>query len=63
MSNTQRPKALAKLAPPWPSKTHHLTPAEARDVYQYVVALEEALEGYRMAFRDALKLRNEGAQP
>jgi hypothetical protein len=31
-------------------------------VYQYVVALEEALEGYRMAFRDALKLRNEEAQ-
>jgi hypothetical protein len=47
MSNTQRPKALDKLAPPWPSKTHHLTPAEARDVYQYVAALEEERDHYR----------------
>jgi hypothetical protein len=63
MMTVKRPKGLAKLEPPWTSKIHHLTAAEAREVWQYVVGLEDALEGYRVAFKDALRLKEEEAQP
>lgn len=39
-----RPKALNKIGPPWPSKTHHLQPGEARDIWQYVEYLEMLVE-------------------
>jgi len=62
MSNTQRPKALANLAPPWTSQVRHLTPAEARDVYQYVVALEAEVANWRQVFETLELLKKHGGQ-
>lgn len=39
-----RPRALARIGPPWPSKTHHLQPNEARDIWQYIEHLEMLVE-------------------
>ena len=44
MDKLKRPQALAKLEPPWTSQVAHLTPAEARAVWQYVAGLEMEVE-------------------
>ena len=48
MSDLKRQYALAKLAPPYAAgKMIHLSPAEARDVYEYIVRLEMERDHWR----------------
>jgi hypothetical protein len=44
---SERPNAIHKITPPYTSEVRHLTPAEARALYFYIVRLEMEAEHYR----------------
>lgn len=50
---------MAKIGPPWPSKTHHLQPSEARDIWQYVEYLEMLVEHTQDLEADMYEVLNE----
>ena len=47
MNDLTRPEAVRRLAPPYTPQIRHLTPAEARELYEYIVRLEMEAEHYR----------------
>ena len=47
MNDLTRPSAIHKITPPYTSQVRHLTPAEARGLYEYIVWLEMEAEHYR----------------
>ena len=40
MNDLTRPEAVRRLAPPYTPQIRHLTPAEARELWTYITALE-----------------------
>lgn len=46
MSNLTRPEAVRKLAPPYTSQIRHMSPAEARELWTYITALEAERDHY-----------------
>ena len=47
MTHLDRPSAIHKITPPYTSQVRHLTPAEARELYEHIVRLEMDAEHYR----------------
>ena len=44
---SERPSAIHKITPPYTSQIRHLTPAEARELYDYIVRLEMERDHWR----------------
>ena len=40
MNDLTRPNAIHKITPPYTSQIRHLAPAEARELWAYITALE-----------------------
>jgi len=47
MTHLDRPNAIHKITPPYSSQVRHLSPAEARELYEYIVRTEMEAEHYR----------------
>jgi hypothetical protein len=47
MSELTRPEAVRRLAPPYTSQVRHLSPAEARELYEYIARMEEERDHFR----------------
>ena len=44
---SERPNAIHKITPPYTSQVRHLPPAEARELYDYIVRLEMERDHWR----------------
>jgi len=47
MNHLDRPNAIHKITPPYSSQVRHLSPAEARELYEYIVRTEMERDHWR----------------
>ena len=62
MTHLDRPNAIHKITPPYTSQVRHLSPAEARALYFYIVRLEMDRDHWRDLVA-ALTAERQKAQP